>query len=285
MTPFLWLFPVAFGCSSGGCPASGFSPSGFSDLLGGRQVYYVTVASRSHPVLDVLKKTVAARGLELIVIGQDMTHVNYDWMWGDPTNTTIIKHGHLGLKLMALQKFFNNPNFHPDDVVIYTDAFDVCFVGDVETVIKRYLALKKPVIFGAEEVCWPEGAVCQQIPRRNRLYGLNSGVVVGRVGALKSLMQGDDLVEKINDQEYWTEKYIKNQDIIGLDHERDLFLNLAPLPGNPDVWDRQMKWSPTGPFMWKDKTVQFVHGNGAVTEEEKVRRVRMPLKFLQERLP
>lgn len=212
--------------------------------------HWVTIANKENKILDLLKITAIFQDIDFIILGGQYANMTEPWLRSE--------NSHLGLKLLEINNYVKNENLPEDDILLITDAFDVVFVGEIDTVIKRYQNLNKAIIFGAENGCWPIGPQCERLPNAP-LRGLNSGTIIGRIKDFRKLMSDYTFDEEKDDQEYWTEKYIANPDLIGLDNDRDLFLTLSFMI---DDARNHMHWEPNGVFGWKDKTPQFIHRCG-----------------------
>ena len=129
---------------------------------------------------------------------------------------------------MEINNFVKSDSVNPDDIVLITYACDVVLVGDIDTVIKRYVAIDVPVVFGAENGCWPITPLFDQLPwKGSPTRGLNSGTIIRMAKFFRSLMADYVFDEGFDDQQYWMGKYIAHPDVIGLDHHRQLFLTLS----------------------------------------------------------
>jgi hypothetical protein len=168
--------------------------------------------------LNVLKQNIELKGDTLEVLGLKDKPYN---IGQDIPGSRI-----LGLKLQEVYKFINTKN--DDDVIVFMDAFDVYFSGDKLTLLKRYKEMNKPIVFGAEPSCYPDGDKAQYYPKTNSYFRfLNSGLFIGRVKELKECMNNysHEFIDEINDQLWWTNKFLERQDIIELDYNQHLFLN------------------------------------------------------------
>ena len=120
-----------------------------------------------------------------------------------------------GVKLNLLREFIKDKS--PEDVIVFTDAYDVFFCSDLEEIIRRYLSFKTEVVIQAEKNNWP--ALDSQWPPAHTPYRyLCSGVIIGRVRELRKLIT-KDLLEAQSDQLYLQTKYLEGHHYIKLDHE------------------------------------------------------------------
>jgi len=126
----------------------------------------VTVATKNHVMLDLLKSQIKQSGEELNIYGLEL-------------NKTIgwESHGNLGLKLQYLHDIANHPSMNDTDIILFVDAFDVVYSGDTQTILKRFETFKKPLVFGAELLCSPNGNLASNYPDSNGspFKYLNSG--------------------------------------------------------------------------------------------------------------
>ena len=183
--------------------------------------HYITVATKPHPVLSVIEKTVATKGEAVTVLGMQEQR---DIGWASEEG----KKGNFGVKLREVYDFINNTSLNPEDIVLFSDAYDVYYSGDKATILKRYAEFKSPIVFGAERFCWPDA---------NRVYPpenlqhyfpyLNSGLFIGSVDALRKCMKNYKYDDKEDDQRFWTNQYMNHPELIKLDHKNHIFLNCA----------------------------------------------------------
>lgn len=143
----------------------------------------------------------------------------------------------------------------PDELFLFTDAYDALLVRGPEYIEQAYRNFAKPVVFSGEPNSWPMGTV------GFALYGdapvgrypyLNSGGFIGRAGDVLELSRkyptppsdgfglltrlrahGYDTDEKFafSDQYYWTLVHLLEPETTAVDHHGVLFENLAhPIP-------------------------------------------------------
>lgn len=118
-----------------------------------------------------------------------------------------------------------------NDIVLFTDAYDVFFTRNLQEIVKRYLDASVEILFGAEATCWPDDSMSTLHPDPNlfKYKYLNSGQYIGRVGALK-----DFFAERLNDedddqlymQRVWLNDTTKFS--VGLDYEQYIFQTHEP---------------------------------------------------------
>ena len=165
-------------------------------------IHYITVAKKPHPVLTKIVDFCHSHGEEVTILGLNGSQKN------------------------ELHKFINRPKLGDSDIVLFSNAYDVAIVGNLQEIKRRYLTFNKPIVFGAEKVCHPDKDRASQ-------YGLtfgaefpylNNGLFIGRVWAIRQCMASYKYKDG-NDQRFWTSAYLKNRHLIELDHHAKLFLN------------------------------------------------------------
>ena len=219
----------------------------WSDRVSKREpvLHYLTVATKPHPVLTALQERVDSIGETLTVLG---TEVNIPIGW----NTS----GNFGIKLKAVVEFLKNPSLDPMDIVFFSDAYDVAYVGTREAVMAAFATFTKPVVFGAEKLCSPDAMLASRYPVAGGEFRfLNSGGYIGRVWALRQLMTDYVYVDSINDQAYWTMKFLSNQDLMELDYTNKIFLNCVDLDKKEIIWDGVRVY-------YRDAMPLLIHANG-----------------------
>ncbi|WP_329008954.1 hypothetical protein OG271_23600 [Micromonospora rifamycinica] len=144
----------------------------------------------------------------------------------------------------------------PDELVVFTDAYDTMFLRGEEYLRSAYAAFTQPVVFSAESNSWPLGSVGlalhQDPPVRPYPY-LNSGGFIGPAGDILALCaryptppsERFPLLDQLrthgfdadrlygpSDQYYWTLVRLLEPDTVGLDNGAVLFENFAPAVTN-----------------------------------------------------
>ncbi|MFD2767402.1 glycosyltransferase domain-containing protein [Micromonospora eburnea] len=144
----------------------------------------------------------------------------------------------------------------PDELVMFTDAYDTLFLRGEEYILKAHAGFSQSVIFSAEPNSWPLGtiglALQKDLPARPYPY-LNSGGFIGPAGdilalcakypsppseqfpLLKQLRTHDFDTDRMygpSDQYYWTLVHLLESDTVGLDNSAILFENFTPTVAN-----------------------------------------------------
>jgi hypothetical protein len=212
-------------------------------------LHYITVATKPHHILDKIKEKVQQNGETILVLGLE-------------ENRTIGWEGqqNFGVKLREVSQFLRNPALESDDIVLFTDAYDVVYCGTLEEIKTRFLSMNKPIIFGAEKYCNPDPnrAIKYKVTETEFPF-LNSGMFIGRVWALRECIENYQYNDKDDDQRYWTTQFFQHPELIGLDYENTLFLNTVSMDEKYFFLDKRDYVA-----IYKSATPQFVHVNGPV---------------------
>lgn len=209
-------------------------------------IYYITISTRPHHILDILKQKVANNCETITVLGETE---NRRIGWEGSQN--------FGLKLKEVAKFVNRLNIDDNDVVLFTDAYDVAYYGDLDEIYDRFLEFKKPIVFGCEKYCNPDPHLAEQYKNRDYEFPyLNSGMFIGYVWALRLCISDYAYEDRDDDQRYWTNQYLNvHPELFALDYMNRLFLNTVDI--NMD------KFEFNGEIVkYKRRRPMFVHVNG-----------------------
>jgi len=130
-----------------------------------------------------------------------------------------------GVKLNLLKQELDH--LHPNDVVLFVDAYDVFIASSLQSIVGKFLAFKTEMVFSAERYNWPDKYLSWP-PSHTPYRYLCSGMFIGRVHALKSILS-DQLVEHSSDQLYLQYQYLSGRFNAKLDKEQYIFVNHEPL--------------------------------------------------------
>jgi hypothetical protein len=211
-------------------------------------IHYITVATKPHKVLNKILETVKKNKETIEVLGLQENRLIG---WEGTQN--------FGVKLREIYNFVDRPTLCESDIVLFTDAYDLAYLGNLTEVVRRYKMFSKPIIFGAEKSCHPDPGRSTQykFPNDNmpEFPFLNSGMIIGRVDALRHCMKGYQYDDRHDDQRFWTTAFFENPDKIELDYENLLFLNAADMEMEDFIWNGKTAW-------YKRHNPLFVHING-----------------------
>lgn len=186
--------------SGGAAAASDTAPPGAQAIES--RLHLVTFMNRLHRHFAYLQVSAEAHDLHPTVLGYGRPA----W-WPDG----------LGAKINALREYvYGHVKDH--DVLIFADAFDVLVMGNADEIMGRFEALElrsnRSLVFNAEAYCYPRiDGVCDPesyptAPYRWRF--LNSGLIVGRGFALKSMLL-DPVADVIRgSDQFWYQNYFRS---------------------------------------------------------------------------
>ncbi len=150
----------------------------------------------------------------------------------------------------------------PEQLVMFTDAYDVAIVRGAAYIEDRYARFAQRIVFAAEPNSWPMGVVGLALHDGPPVDGypyLNSGGFIGPAGDIVELCgkypevpsdrfplldvlrahgYDTDGLYAFSDQYYWTLVRHLEPDWIGLDHHADIFRYYGP--SIPDVVLREV---------------------------------------------
>ena len=176
-----------------------------------------------HPIIcgtdrkKCLPVTTSARhyGIDLINIGN-----NVEWLGTDMTGPGG------GMKINLVKDFIRE--LPDEDVILFTDAYDVFYADDLDTILERYEDYRDnnnaKVVFSAEDQCWPDASLADRFPNTKTKYRfINSGTYIGEVGELKKIFEHDNLEHDGDDQLFFHYAYLEGDYSMFLDEECYIF--------------------------------------------------------------
>jgi len=211
----------------------------------GINLHYITVATKHHPILDKIIERVKKQNEQMIILG---LNENRQIGWEGT--------GNFGVKLRETRDFIFNEKIRPQDIVLFTDAYDVVYGGSQIEVLKRFIQQKKPIIFGCESQCHPDKDNSSKYPEQTTEFPyLNSGMFIGYAWALRYCLLDYEYNDADDDQRFWTKQYLQYPWLFKLDHENQLFLNTEDMDWDKFTWENATA-------TYKNSNPQFVHVNG-----------------------
>lgn len=180
-----------------------------------------------------------SKHLLILAVGTDMTH-------GLQRFITSCKNVKLHHKILGLDKQWKGGNMaigmgggmkvnllkeelqtlDDDQLILFSDSYDVIMCASEEEIIRKYKAFQTPVIFGAEKSCWPDTSLANKYPQTNSVYRfLNSGGFIGHVKDIKKMLI-TSIAHSDDDQLYYTNFFLANQDFLSLDYYSSIFQTL-----------------------------------------------------------
>jgi len=208
-------------------------------------VYYTTVATKNHPILQNIIKKINKNKEKMYILGlQENRYIGWN------------AKGNFGVKLKEVHQFIFQENMKPNDIVIFTDAFDVIYSGTLRDISERFLQMNSPLVFGCETTCNPDPERHVQYKKKDVEFPyLNSGMFIGHIWALRECMQNYTYNDSHDDQRFWTTQFFEKPHLFKLDYENELFLNTYGVDLNNIIWLNET-------CIYKGKTPTFIHVNG-----------------------
>ncbi|XP_045509441.1 procollagen-lysine,2-oxoglutarate 5-dioxygenase isoform X2 [Colias croceus] len=190
--------------------------------LSAENLYVLTVATEDSHGLQRYERSAKVYGISYEVLG-----MGEEWKGG---NMAYPGGGHkVNLLKKKVDELMQGEN--KDMVVMFTDSYDVIFLGGAEQIVRKFEASGRRVLFSAEPFCWPEPALAKTYPDTTvpNPY-LNSGGFIGYLEDVWKLLQARSIADAEDDQLYYTKLYLDEElrgalDI-GLDHTCQIFQNL-----------------------------------------------------------
>eukprot|EP00003_Mantamonas_plastica_P001453 TRINITY_DN11020_c0_g2_i3.p4 TRINITY_DN11020_c0_g2~~TRINITY_DN11020_c0_g2_i3.p4 ORF type:complete len:115 (+),score=24.61 TRINITY_DN11020_c0_g2_i3:736-1080(+) len=105
---------------------------------------HLTLATNLKPELERLKRSSERGGLSLEVMGLGMEWTGF------------------GLKVRLLLEFLKEQD--GDDLIVFTDAYDVVNCDTAESIKEKFERFEAPVVFSSERGCFPDPSVAGEYP-------------------------------------------------------------------------------------------------------------------------
>ncbi|WP_306029431.1 glycosyltransferase domain-containing protein [Stappia sp. MMSF_3263] len=177
---------------------------------------FVTLASHEGPGLDRYRASLARFGIVPDIV----------WT-GSPYP------GHLAAMQVLRAHLSGLPG---DEIVVYTDGYDVALIRDPAELVARYRAFASPIVISTEPgFTWKlpgRFAASRRYPKgtgRSGMYRyLNSGGYIGKAGALATMLAGLDYASGIDcDQTLLNKWFLENPGRVALDYDQEIFASSA----------------------------------------------------------
>lgn len=200
----------------------------------GNSAAFITYATDlENPVFRVLSHDFAKTGHQLVLVPPyEPLHARAFDLW---TRWRIHNRlaFHLGRRLYALRRFLDG--LDEDVVVCFLDSYDLVLVGDPGTIVERFRASGVELLFGGELNVYPARELRADYarhgysPERKQFPFLNGGTWVGYAGAVLRRLRENRFNVVVNDQEYWSEVFLRERDrglaTFEIDADAELFVN------------------------------------------------------------
>lgn len=207
--------------------------------------HYITVATKPHIILDKIQLKVSQNNETIHVLGsQENRHIGWN------------AKGNFGIKLREVKDFVFKPEITNEDIILFTDAYDVIYCGDKKRILDKFYNFSHPLIFGAETDCHPDPNQAVNYTKIDEEFSfLNSGLFIGYAWAIRQCLQNYNYNDQDDDQLYWTKQFFQYKNIIKLDYKNEIFLNTYNI-------DHELFHYDGNQVYYKDRTPLFIHVNG-----------------------
>ncbi|XP_050309615.1 procollagen-lysine,2-oxoglutarate 5-dioxygenase isoform X2 [Anthonomus grandis grandis] len=189
-----------------------------------------------------------------------------------------------GWKINLLKNALKPFEGSEEKIVVFTDSYDVIFLGQLSEIIRRFKDTGARVLFGAEPFCWPNVELAPQYPEVTKGQRfLNSGAYIGYLKEINNILNRAEIKDTEDDQLFFTKAYLdkdfRESNKIQLDHLSEIIHNLH---GASDILEIKTVEHKEGPETYYLKNREtgteplIVHGNG---------RSKVTLNYLSNYLP
>jgi len=178
--------------------SSNVEPTSDQDYHIDYRIHAVTVGTDERKTSKLMTSaTMNGINVTNLGLGQEWTGGNMDKPGG-------------GMKIRLLRDYLQTVKSH--EIVVFTDAYDVFYTADLDTIARRFLDFKVDILFSAEKHIWPDKSLADKFPEQTTEYRfLNSGTFVGTAGAIRSLLT-KELEDTDDDQLYYQKCFLENKD-------------------------------------------------------------------------
>ncbi|KAK9501159.1 hypothetical protein O3M35_002249 [Rhynocoris fuscipes] len=170
-----------------------------------------------------------------------------------------------GHKVNLLRRALKPYKDNTSKIVMFTDSYDVIFLGGVDQILQRFIELDSRLVFSAEVFCWPDEDLASKYPVTESPYKyLNSGGLIGYASDLYTLLDSQRLKNKDDDQLYYTnlflDKTLREKYRMRLDHKASIFQNIHGAENDLKL-DTDVEGSSLENILTGTKPL-VLHGNG-----------------------
>ncbi|KAJ8961211.1 hypothetical protein NQ318_008894 [Aromia moschata] len=151
-----------------------------------------------------------------------------------------------GWKINLLKEALIPYRDETDKIVLFTDAYDVIFVNNLNEILQKFQKTNARVLFGAEPFCWPDPELAPKYPEvKEGKRFLNSGTYMGYVPEILKLLEREAVEDTADDQLYFTKGYLdedfRNEIQMKLDHKSEIFQNIYGVEMDLELYSEENK--------------------------------------------
>lgn len=173
-----------------------------------------------------------------------------------------------GYKINLLRNALESIKDDHEQLIIFTDSFDVIFMSELDDIIKKFKNTGARILFSAERFCWPEPELHSHYPpvTDGQVRFLNSGMFIGYANDVYEIIDEKRLKDTDDDQLYYTRIYLdeaeRTKHKIKLDHKSKIFQNLNGATGEVKLeFDYQTGFAFITNLEFQTRP-NVLHGNG-----------------------
>ncbi|XP_078044009.1 procollagen lysyl hydroxylase isoform X5 [Augochlora pura] len=147
------------------------------------------------------------------------------WKGGNMT------HAGGGYKINLLKKALEDYKGDKKKIIIFTDSYDVIFLGGLAKIVEKFKNMNARILFSAEGSCWPDKSLASKYPiaTQGKRF-LNSGGFIGYFSDIYDILHYAAIEDTDDDQLFFTKVYLdeklREKHNIKLDHKSDIFHSL-----------------------------------------------------------
>ncbi|XP_033115227.1 procollagen-lysine,2-oxoglutarate 5-dioxygenase 1-like [Anneissia japonica] len=226
----------------------------FENFVNEQKVVVFTVATNETDGFLRYWKSCHQHDIKVQVLGMHKKWTGGDIQWGPGGGQKI------NLFIEALKKYKDES----DTIILFTDSYDVIFVAGLKEIIRKFKDLDSNVVFGAENLIWPDKSLRHVYPKVEGYRFLNSGLIIGYADYIWKSLTYKSIVDAGDDQLFFTKLYLdeklRSSWKIKLDTEAYIFQNL-----NGATQDVKVKFLNDASYLHNAKyntLPSVIHGNG-----------------------
>uniref|UniRef100_A0A6C0D8E3 PLOD1-3-like GT domain-containing protein n=1 Tax=viral metagenome TaxID=1070528 RepID=A0A6C0D8E3_9ZZZZ len=215
------------------------------------KIFLMTVSTKEHPNLKRWRKSAITHGFKPKIFGLKENKKYHDPLFGK---------GHFGMKLRYLLDYCKK--LKPNNIVLFTDAWDVVIIGDCKKVYKDYKSFKKDIVFGGETAIANFTDILNMFKYdlSKAFPYLNAGIMIGKAGTIRELLEKyteKTIDDSVDDQILWRKIYLENKDKIAIDSQAKMILNTCLTSKKNYVYENNI-------FTYKGTNTQpsIIHAQG-----------------------
>ncbi|XP_071946105.1 procollagen-lysine,2-oxoglutarate 5-dioxygenase 1-like isoform X2 [Antedon mediterranea] len=233
------------------------STEALENYVNGQKVVVFTVATNETDGFLRYRKSCEQHGVKVQVLG-----MHKQWVGGD-----LQRFPGGGQKVNLFIEAQEKYKDEPDTIVLFTDSYDVIFLGGLKEIVRKFKDLNCNLVFGAENYIWPDTSLRHSYPKVEGYRFLNSGLYIGYADYVWKALTHKPIANTADDQLFFTKLYlddeIRKSWKMKLDNEAYVLQNL-----NGATQDVKVKFLNDASFLHniKHNTLpSIVHGNGPST--------------------